>query len=194
MVLFHLGPGREISKLDTVESLISEVSSSDALGQWEKSSQSYSKALSILDRSLRVSWFCKPSSAAHLQLKLAKARSEMLTGRIQSSISMLEELFVFQELPDSDLRLHSEIRATLAQALYSLSWRSRLEMGEDSGWGSDVEKAVSHFRWLSEWALNSGDMDLAERYRANLELSMRLSRMKRPDFEDLAKQNSYKFP
>ena len=194
LVIFHFGPGRLVSKLDSLESLILEVRSSDALGQWEESSQTYSKALRILNQASPDSWLDKRLRAVHLQLKLAKARSEMLAGRIRSSISLLEELFLIQELPDHDLLLHSEIRATLAQAYYSLGWKSRQELGDDSGWGDDVEKAVRHFRWLSEWALNAGNLELIERYRANLELAIRLSRMKRSVFEDLMKQNSYNFP
>ena len=194
LVIFHFGPGKVVSKLDTLESLISEVRSSEALGQWEESSQTYSKALTILDPALPFSWLNNDLSDIHLQLKLAKARSEMLAGRIQSSISLLEELFLIQELPDDNLRLHSVIRATLAQAYYSLGWKSRLEMGDDSGWGAEVKKAVHHFRWLSEWALNAGDLELIERYRANLDLAIRLSRMKKTAFEDLTKQNSFKFP
>ena len=194
LVIFHFGPGRVVSKLNTLESLISEVRSSEALGQWAESSQTYSKALRILNQASPDSWLDKRLRAVHLQLKLAKARSELLDGSIQSSISLLEELFFIQELPDDNLRLHSEIRATLAQAYYSLGWKSRRELGDDSGWGDDVEKAVSHFRWLSEWALSAGDLELVERYRANLELVIRLSRMKRSVFEDRTKQNSYKFP
>jgi hypothetical protein len=183
-----------VSKLDTLESLISEVRSSEALGEWQESSQTYSKTLSILDQVLPFSWLNKDLIAVHLQLKLAKARSEMLAGRIRSSISLLEELFLIQELPDHNLLLHSEIRATLAQAYYSLGWKSRLEMGDDSGWRAEVEKAVNQFRWLSEWALNAGNLELIERYRANLELAIRLSRIKRSVFEDLMKQNSYNYP
>jgi tetratricopeptide (TPR) repeat protein len=194
LVIFHFGPGRVVSKLDTLESLISEVRSSEALGLWEESSQTYSKALNLMHPAWPDSWADKRLRAVHLQLKLAKARSEMLAGRIKSSLSLLEDLFFIQELPDDNLRLHSEIRATLAQVYYSLGWKSRCELGDDSGWGDDVEKAVSHFRWLSEWALTAGDLELVERYRANLELAIRLSRMKRPVFEDLTKQNSYKFP
>lgn len=195
LVIFHFGPGRVVSKLDSLESLILEARSSEALGLWEESSQTYSNALNLMHPVWADSWLDKRLRAAHLQLKLAKSRSEMLAGSIHSSISLLEELFFIQELPDDNLRLHSEIRATLAQAYYSLGWKSRRELGDDSsGWGYDVEKAVSHFRWLSEWALSAGDLELVERYRANLELAIRLSRMKRSVFEELTKQNSYKFP
>ena len=194
LVIFHFGPGRVVSKLNTLESLISEVRSSEALGQWAESSQAYSKALRILNQASPDSWLDKRLRAVHLQLKLAKARSELLDGSIQSSISLLEELFFIQELPDDNLRLHSEIRATLAQAYYSLGWKSRRELGDDSGWGDDVEKAVSHFCWLSEWALSAGDLELVERYRTNLEVAIRLARMKRPVFEDLMKHNAYKLP
>lgn len=186
--LFHFGPGRVVSKLDTLESLISEARSFEALGQWEGAFQTYSKALNVLDSVLHESRLeINRIRGVRLRLRLAQARSEMLVGRIENAISNLEELLYLQEFPDDLAKLHSEIRATLSHAHYNLGWRIRLEMGDKSGWSTSIEKATDDFQWLSGWALREGDWELVERYRSNLELVTRFSRMKSSDFESLSK-------
>ncbi|HJZ60243.1 MAG TPA: hypothetical protein VKE74_35195, partial [Gemmataceae bacterium] len=76
-----------------------------------------------------------------------------------------------------DPALLAEARATLANSQYYVTWLMRLEGLGQEAWEPEIESGRQTYKLLAEEAQKRGDAAAAQKYREDLEATIRLARM-----------------
>ncbi len=174
---YHLGPGQERMVLDDAALAISNAQGHVDQRQWVPAVKCYDTALNLLPAE-------KVSQRRRLRLERAKAQmmAKGLPEAHQELIALVDNL---RENEGADPELLAESRAALANSRYYITWLMRLEGAPRDEWEPEIEASRQTFRALAEEAVESGDQDDADRYRADLESSIRLARMDLSDLQGL---------
>lgn len=176
-VVFHLGPGRELEKNDVLNANVTRARLNVETENWGEAIDSFDQAIAGL-------------SEQHLdmqrQLRLEKAKAQMMDSQLPEARLALDALM--QELMEAgagETKIAQETRLALASAQYYVTWLMRLEGVGREEWEPEVEAARQNYRILSEMADQSGDADVAEKRREDLEAAVRLARMDLTDLQAL---------
>ncbi|MBL8852912.1 MAG: hypothetical protein JNK57_02965 [Planctomycetaceae bacterium] len=168
-VVFHLGPGRELEKNDLLNANVTRARLNVETEKWGDAIDSFDEAIAGLS---------EQQLELQRQLRLEKAKAQMMDTQLPEARLALDALM--QELVDSgegQTKIAEETRLALASAQYYVTWLMRLEGVGREEWEPEVEAARQNYRILSEMADESGDADVAEKRREDLEATVRLARM-----------------
>ena len=166
---YHYGPGQEKLQLDDVSRLLAEADGLAAQERWSDASSRYEQALALmppgrLDETRRV--------------RLQRAKVQMLDHQLPEASAALRELADQLEADKSaDPKLRDDARAALANSQYYMTWLMRLEGLGAQEWEPEIENARQTYRMLAEHAEASGDTQLAQQHREDLESAIRLARL-----------------
>ncbi len=175
--VYHLGPGQERMVLDDVAGLVNQAEKCAGNEQWSEAVEQYDEALNLL-----------PADEVQRgrRLRLERAKVQMLARKLPDAhqeLKMLVDELLESEKPDPQLL--SQSRATLANAQYYMTWLMRLEGAPRDVWEPEIEAARQSFHLLAQQSEQSGDEQDAQRYREDLESSIRLARMDLSDLQGL---------
>jgi tetratricopeptide (TPR) repeat protein len=174
----HLvGPGVEQQKLDTVATYLRAAEAAAADGDYALAVDKYNEALKALPEG-RVGEARK--------IRLERAKAQMLARQLPDAHADLTAL-VDELAGDSsaDPKLLADVRATMANSQYYLTWLMRLEGLGREAWEPEVEAARQTYKLLAEEAEKRGDVAAATKYREDLEASIRLARLELAELQGL---------
>ena len=172
---YHYGPGQNQLILDEVDILVSEADADVPNGDHAAAATRYDEAVQLLPdeqqqtiRRLRL----ERDKAWMLSKKLPEAHSDLT--------QLLEEISTDESLDSS---LARDVRATLANSQYYLTWLMRLEGRPEEDWKPTIEASRQSFRMLAESA--GTDSPEEQQHTEDLESAIRLARMDLKDLQGL---------
>ena len=172
---YHYGPGQNQLVLDEVDILVSKADADVANGDHAAAATRYDEAVQLLPdeqqqtiRRLRL----ERDKAWMLSKKLPEAHSDLT--------QLLEEISTDESLDSS---LARDVRATLANSQYYLTWLMRLEGRPEEDWKPTIEASRQSFRMLAESA--GTDSPEEQQHTEDLESAIRLARMDLKDLQGL---------
>jgi hypothetical protein len=175
-VVWHRGPGQERVKLDKAGKVLAEGDRLAAEKKWKEAIDAYDEALALLPAEM---------VETARRIRLARAKAQMHNRQLPGAHDALKVLCSeMQADPTADRALLAEVRSSLAQARYFMTWLLRL-LGEPSEeWEPEIEAARQTYRLLAEQAGERGDEDARRRHLEDLEAAVRLARL---DLEELVR-------
>jgi hypothetical protein len=174
---YHYGPGQERIELDEVSRLIGKAEESAKAGDFEVAALIYDKALNALPEG-------RIQEARTLRLERAKA--QMQAKKLPNARADLQSLLADVSNDETvDEEFKNEVRATLANSQYYMTWLMRVEGRPREDWEPEIEASRQSFRLLAENAKKAGNAEAAKKHQNDLESSIRLARMELKDLEGL---------
>lgn len=168
-VIFHFGPGQEQLELDRTSRMIRDARQSVASGDWHKAVEQFDRVLAALPDDRRAELF---------QLRLEKCKAQMFAAQLPQARDALAELLDETANDETlDARFRADVRATLANSQYYMTWLMRLEGLPEEEWMPEIESSRQNYRLLAENADQIGDALMAARATDDLESAVRLARM-----------------
>ena len=174
---YHFGPGQEKQTLDEVQTLLAAVKQHAAKEQWALVVDKCDQALARLPKE-------RTSDSRRLVLERAKARmlNKQLPTAHEELVALVDDLSAD---PAADRQLLAEAQAALANSRYYLTWLMRLEGKSRDEWEPEIEASRQTWRMLAEQAVADGRDSDAQRYREDLEATVRLARMDLKELQGL---------
>ena len=178
---YHEGPGQDRMSLDTVDGLAAEAFDAATAERWTEAVEKYDQALLELP-SERV------AASRRIRLELNKAR--MMAAQLPAAHadlgSLVNEMLRDQ---DADQKLLDQVRSTLANSQYYLTWLMRLEGLPREKWEPEIEAARQTYRLIAERAQAQGDDKAVAKAEEDLESAIRLARMELTELQGLPLPN-----
>lgn len=174
---YHYGPGQDRMLLDDVASILRKADAAAGSENWAAAVEGYDEALTMLPVG---------EADAIRRVRIERAKAQMFVAKLPEARRDLELLV--DELTtdaDADAGQLAEARAALANSQYYMTWLMRLEGQPQDRWEPEVESARQTYRLLAEQSVADGDRKAADRYRADLEATVRLARMELGDLQGL---------
>ena len=187
---YHYGPGQEEMVTDEAGQLLKEAEKQATDGMTAQAIETYKKALEkIPDEKL--------NEQRRVRLEIAKLQmnSQELPDAYLGLQALVEEL---NNDSEADPELTEEARAAFANARYYVTWLMRLEGYPEQEWKQEIEATRQTFRDLAETAAKKtagktstkADKEKQEekvqRYREDLEATIRLERMELSELQGLS--------
>lgn len=168
-VIFHFGPGQERLELDRTSIMIGDARQSVSNGDWQKAVEQFDRVLASLPDNRREEI---------LQLRLEKCKAQMFAAQLPDARASLADLLDETANDETlDRQFRDDVRSTLANSQYYMTWLMRLEGLPEDEWMPEIESARQNYRLLAENADQIGDAMLAARATDDLESAVRLARM-----------------
>ena len=174
---YHQGPGQRRMTLDRVSHLLHEAESHAASQQWDQAEKFYEQALSQL-----------PADRVQVarRIRLERAKAQMFVRKLPVAHQELKALVdEMKEDQATDSQLFDDARGALANSQYYMTWLMRLEGQTREDWEPEIESARQLYRLLAENSAAENDVKAAQRYREDLEATIRLARMDLSDLQGL---------
>lgn len=175
-ILYHGGPGQEKMALDRASS---HMQKADQLLN-EREILAAESALKAAAAELPSG---QEAAARRIRLNLAKIWLE--TSRLPDAWNELNLLLEEDWSEIGEESLHDDVRSTMAQARYYLTWLMRLEGRTRAEWEPEIESARQTYRYLAEKAETTGDEKSLVEDRENLESTILLARMDLDELQGL---------
>jgi len=179
--LYHLVAGPHHQEMDLIGDLLAEAREHVRNEEWHEAVPQYEKALEGMPEELS-----QQARALRLELAQAKMNAAKLPDAHADLKGLLDELL---EDETSDDRLEQEVRETLANSQFYMTWLMRLEGLPATEWEPEIESARQNYRMLAATAEQSGDADAMELQQKNLEAAIRLARLDLGDLQGLPLPN-----
>ncbi|MDA0588096.1 MAG: hypothetical protein O2820_01460 [Planctomycetota bacterium] len=174
---YHYGPGQERLELDEAAALIDKAETHAKAGEHAKAAEVYGEALDLLPTRM-------VDKAQRLRLERAKA--QMLSKQLPEARGDLQTLLADLAADEkTDPKLTDEVRSTLANSQYYMTWLMRLEGRGRDEWEPEIEASRQNYRLLAEKSNESGDEKSVERHQKDLESAIRLARLDLKDLQGL---------
>ena len=173
---YHYGPGQERLFLDEAAYLIGKAEKHAEAGEHAEAASIYAEALDLLPVE-------KIQKAREIRLERAKA--QMLSKQLPEARADLQTLL--NELTEdkrANPKLTDEVRSTLANSQYYMTWLMRLEGRSREEWEPEIEASRQNYRLLAEKSKTDGDTKF-ERHQKDLESAIRLARLDLKDLQGL---------
>ena len=176
-VIFHLGPGKEQMELDRVDAILSDARKCVAEQSWDDAIESFDEALRLLPAEKVTQGY---------QVQLEKAKAQMMNKQLPAARQALAGLLKdVREHDDSDPNFVSEVRSTLANSQFYMTWLMRCEGLPKSEWMPEIEAARQNYVQVATEASEQGDQKLADRAKEDVEAAIRLARMDLKELQGL---------
>lgn len=179
---YHLGPGQDLvrgdhaaSALERADAAAAEaraIAATDgddaARAKWAEADEAYGEAFAELP----------PERAQESRaIRLERSKAEMYLSKLPEVRRDLEGLV--EELandPTAEAKTLAGARSALANARYYTTWLMRLEGAPREEWEREIEGSRQIYRLLAEEAEGTGDIQVAQRSREDLEAAIKLER------------------
>lgn len=184
--LYHLVAGPAHREMDLIGDSLREARQHVANEQWFEAVPAFEKALEGMPEELT-----RENRALRLELAQAKMNASKLPDAHADLKGLLDELLADDESADreSNARLEREVRETLANSQFYMTWLMRLEGLPASEWEPEIESARQNYRMLAATAEQAGDSADLEEQQKNLEAAIKLARLDLGDLQGLPLPN-----
>jgi hypothetical protein len=173
---YHYGPGQNQLVLDEVDILVSEADTDVANGDHAAAATRYDEAVQLLP---------DEQQQTIRRLRLERDKAWMLSKKLPEAHSDLAQLLEEISKDESvDPALARDVRATLANSQYYLTWLMRLEGRPEEDWQPTIEASRQSFRMLAESA-GTDSPEEQQQHTEDLESAIRLARMDLKDLQGL---------
>ena len=168
-IAYHYGPGQRGLLMDEAGLMVAAVNHYTLEEDWSKTIELCEKTLESL-----------PEDEVQLRRRvvLERAKAQMMASQLPNArnalISLMDEVAPDADESDS---FKNEVRQSLANSEFYMTWLMRLEGLPRSEWEPHVESARQHYKRLAENAVNDGESEEAIQHRKDLESTVRLARM-----------------
>ena len=174
---YHYGPGQERLVLDEVARLVAIAEKNVEDGDFGAAAVVYDKALQSLPQE---------KVAATRRLRLERDKAWMLAKKLPEAHQDLTNLLAdINADENADPKLAREVRATLANSQYYMTWLMRLEGRPREDWEPVVEASRQSFRLLAEETAKSGKTAESKKHQEDLEAAIRLARLDLKELQGL---------
>jgi len=160
-----------------VASLLRQADRLAADKEWSAAVERYDQALALLPAG---------HNAEARRIRLERAKAQMLAKKLPEAHADLKALVAELEGDaKADTSMLENARHALASSQYYMTWLMRLEGLPADVWEPEVESARQNYRLLAEKAELAGNGAAAQKYREDLEATVRLARMDLSDLQGL---------
>ncbi|MFY9253577.1 MAG: hypothetical protein WAO83_08990 [Fuerstiella sp.] len=179
--LYHLVAGPHHREMDVIGDSLAEARRLVGEEDWHKAVPKFELALQNLPEELLTE---------SRQLRLELAQAKMNAAKLPEAHGELKEL-LDELLADktTDGQLEQQVRESLANSQFYMTWLMRLEGMPASKWEPEIESARQNYKMLAETAEQSGNNVAADKQKENLEASIRLARLDLGDLQGLPLPN-----
>lgn len=178
-VAYHYGPGQKMLALDDAAIHVQRAEAAVKAEQFAKAIEAYDAALSRI-----------PADRGDLSrpIRLEKANARMSHKQLPEAYDDL--LALKDELDSATVTtteaFKTDVRQTIANAQYYMTWLMRLEGEPREQWEPDIEASRQNYKLLADAARAAGNDKDAERLEGDLEAAIRLARMDLSELQALA--------
>ena len=175
---YHYGPGQARLALDQASVQLRQAEEHIRHERFSAAISAYDAALSHIpaDRVELVRSVRLERAKAHLQNHgLSEAYDELT--------ALKEEVDAAGALVPPEFA--TDLRGTMAQAQYYMTWLMRLEGESREQWEPDVEAARQNYKLLADSARSAGDDQQTARFEGDLEAAVRLARLDLSELQGL---------
>ena len=176
---YHFGPGQESLKLDQAYQHIN-------LAEKHLSDKEFAEAVVDFDKAISS----LPSSDISVakKLRLEKAKAQMQCSQLPEAYKNLESML--SELNENtEPKIRAEIKSTLANAQYYITWLMRLEGHPREVWEPVIESSRQNYYAAAEFTKSEGNQKTTDQLLQNLEASIKLARMDLDELQGLPLPN-----
>ena len=161
--LYHLVAGPHHREMDVIGDSLAEARRLVGEEDWHKAVPKFELALQNLPEELLTE---------SRQLRLELAQAKMNAAKLPEAHGELKEL-LDELLADktTDGQLEQQVRESLANSQFYMTWLMRLEGMPASKWEPEIESARQNYKMLAETAEQSGNNVAADKQKENLEIS-----------------------
>lgn len=179
--LYHLVAGPHHREMDTIGNSLAQARQFTLADRWDDAVVEFESALEAIPEDL-------PREARGVRLELAQAKmnASKLPEAHAELKALLDELLADET---SDKRQELEVRESLANSQFYMTWLMRLEGLPAESWEPEIESARQNYRLLAEKAEAAGRAAAAKSQKENVEASIRLARLDLTDLQGLPLPN-----
>lgn len=178
---YHLVAGPHHREMDALGDSLSKARRLVGEEKWHKAVPEFEKALGGIPEEL-----VEETRALRLELAQAKMNASKLPDAHSELKALLEEL-IAEDNPSP--ALEKQVRESLANSQFYMTWLMRLEGLPASEWEPEIESARQNYRMLAETAKGSGNTVAAKKQQENLEAAINLARLDLGDLQGLPLPN-----
>ncbi len=177
LLAYHYGPGQKQSALDEVALMTQAAHHYAEDAQWEK-------AIDLYDQSLQS--MPEGEEALSRRIRLEKAKAQMMASQLpearESLVALMDEVSGDEQ---SEAGLGDEVRQSLANAEFYLTWLMRLEGVDEATWRRHAESARQHYGFLATQPTTPDKESTRAQHQRDLESAIQLARMDLGDLQGL---------
>jgi tetratricopeptide (TPR) repeat protein len=174
---YHYGPGQDQMLLDEASTLIGRAESHAAAEEYEQAAAAYEEVLTLLPGAM---------VGTAQRVRLERAKAQMLAKQLPEARADLQSLLTdLTADQQADPKLTEEVRSTLANSQYYMTWLMRLEGRSREEWEPEIEAARQNYRLLAEKSQDRGDSESLKQRQEDLESTIRLARLDLKDLQGL---------
>ena len=176
-VIYHFGPGQEHLEVDRVNGILQEARAQVTQANYQLAIEQFGQVIADL-----------PQEKADVaqRVLLEKTKAQMMNAELPAARATLETMLdELEQREDADPEFAADVRATLANSQYYMTWLMRLEGLPEEEWMPEIEAARQHYTVLNSDAKTRGDLAMASRSAEDLESAIRLARMDLSELQGL---------
>ena len=179
--LYHMVAGPHHREMDSIGESLANARRLVAEEEWHKAVPKFESALENLPEEL---------VAESRLLRLELAHAKMNAAKLPEAHGELKEL-LDELLADKTTNgtLEQQVRESLANSQFYMTWLMRMEGMAASEWEPEIESARQNYRMLAENAGQSGQTETATKQKENLEAAIRLARLDLGELQGLPLPN-----
>ncbi len=179
--LYHLVAGPHHHRMDAIGTSLQEARQHASGQDWPAAVTLFEQALEQLPEDQ-----IRNQRTIRLELAQAKINAAKLPEAHGELKSLLDELL---EDASADADLEQNVRESLANSQFYMTWLMRLEGLDATEWEPEIESARQNYRMLAESSQKSGNTAAAKKQQENLEAAIRLARLDLGDLQGLPLPN-----
>lgn len=179
--MYHMVAGAQHMQRDAIGLALLRARQLVGDEKWPEAIPFFESAINDMPEDLQ-----RESFAVRLELVRAKMNAAKLPEAHGEVKSLLGEVL---EQDDPDPALEQEVRETLANSQFYMTWLMRLEGQPAEQWEPEIESARQNYRMLAENAEAAGDAGQVSKQKKNLEAAVRLARLDLTDLQGLPLPN-----
>lgn len=178
-VAYHYGPGQKMLALDDAAIHVKRAEAAVKEERFAKAIEAYGAALSRIPTD-------RIDLSQRVRLEMAKARmsNKQLPEAYDDLLTLKDE--VDAASATASPAFQTDLRKTIANAQYYMTWLMRLEGEPREQWEPDIEAARQNYKLLADAARTSGETQQAEQLEGDLEAAIRLARMDLSELQALS--------
>ena len=176
---YHFGPGQESLKFDQAYQYIN-------LAEKHLNDKEFAEAVVDFDKAINS----LPNGDISIakKLRLEKAKAQMQCSQLPEAYKNLESML--SELNENtEPKIRAEIKSTLANAQYYITWLMRLEGHPREVWEPVIESSRQNYYAAAEFTKSEGNQKTTDQLLQNLEASIKLARMDLDELQGLPLPN-----
>jgi len=180
-VAYHFGPGQQLLALDDASTRIQRA-------EEHVRKQNFAQAILDYDAALARIPADRVDLVRNVRLERAKAQlSNQGLSEAYDELTALKEETEAASATDQPIspEFTADLRRTMAQVQYYMTWMQRLEGEPRELWEPDIEAARQNYKLLADAARSAGNEQQSESLEGDLEAAIRLARLDLSDLQAL---------